>query len=265
MVFMATGSTGVISRLTTGLYFSRQHGAYITIIALWLASVLLSRSADIRQWMVIILMLSGLNAVELVSEMINRKSRMAVRKKNSFAFYAVTSLGSMIVLSSDSPLFLLVVLASGFVVAIYTLAAKFRMQKNVFVELLIFSSMSLTSLLSLEPGSVALPFYIVFLIFTVYACSSIFTVKFRMGKLGTWPGIIFLVLSVFLLVWFPLPEHLQIGMILLLTLKILLPYLFAEKYRLLSMPTIGIIESAGHILFLVILLRFQFEPISTLI
>jgi hypothetical protein len=60
-------------------YWSRQHGAYITLISAWFITCIITGFSEL-QLVAVAFLLSGLNLVELLSEKFYRKSIMPARK-----------------------------------------------------------------------------------------------------------------------------------------------------------------------------------------
>ena len=91
-------------------YWSKQHGAYITLISAWFIACIITGFGEL-QLVAVAFLSSGLNLVELLSEKFYRKSVMTFRKKFWLTTYMLIVFVTGIILLLYSPDFLIILVA----------------------------------------------------------------------------------------------------------------------------------------------------------
>jgi hypothetical protein len=231
------------------LYWSKQHGAYISLIAAWLIANILNGFNGI-QVVAIIFLLSGLNFVELMSERIFRKSPLPKNKKTWFYIYGATIDVTGILLSFYSESFPYILLALIIGSAGYLILFKARLQKSILAEWVIFLLISIAAFCGLQqvvwsdifPAIGAL---------TLFLGSSIFTVKARLEKISVTPVLVYTAFSVALLLFYFSFNTFSIILSLLIILKTSGIWLFPEKFKAIPIRKIGILEAIFQMLLIV--------------
>jgi hypothetical protein len=239
-------------------YWSKQHGAYLTLITCWLIAVLLSRhffENIFFQVSVLVLLLSGLNLGELLIEKLNRKSPLPRQKRGWLIIYSFLTLGSAVIVFAANPTwrFLLPLLTAGG--TIFILLSLKRKQKSVVAEWITFALFSLAGLLAYKP-SVPLNLEVIAnlaFLMAVYFGLSIFTVKARLGKIPAYAALIYAVAAAILLIIYYGLTSLAISICLLLLLKALPVAVLSEWYGRLKIKYVGMMEMGFHLVFVFIL------------
>lgn len=223
-------------------YWSRQHGGYITLISAWLIAILIT-SFNRLQIIAIIFLLSGLNLVELLSENFLRKSAMPARKIFWLRVYLLVTIvfGIALFLFAADFLIVFAVLSIGYF--FYLLLFKSRLHKHILSEWLIFALLSIAAFIGSSFNSWREIFPAI-LVMSLFFGSSVFAVKERFGRIHVWPVIIYVLVStIFILIG----THFSIfGFLtsILLILKTSGSWGYPEKYHKLPIKSIGILESA---------------------
>ncbi len=243
-------------------YWSKQHGAYITLISAWFIACIITGFSEL-QLVAVIFLLSGLNLVELLSEKFYRKSIMPARKIFWLSAYLFITVVTGITLFLFSPDFLIVFAALSTGAFFYLLLFKSRLHKHILSEWLIFALLSIAAFI----GSSFISWREIFsavLVMSLFFGSSVFAVKERFGRIQVWPVIIYVLVStIFILIGTHFSMFGFLTSILLL-LKTSGSWGYPEKYHKLPIKTIGILESAYQFCF-VLNFYFFFEKYSSTI
>ena len=237
------------------VYWSKQHGAYITLIICWMIGVLLSPAFSWIQPVVLVFLLSGFNLVELVLEKYKRKTPLPYGRKIWLLLYTISTIlfGFLTLLKVPLLWYLLpVFVCSGL---IFILLALKRKQKSVFAEWLTFAVFSLSGILAYSPGKIPDLSWILrlTLLMSLYFGLSIFLVKFWLGKLMSYGGLIYVISAVLFMFFFYGERRIVYEVGALMLLKSLIPILAGQLYRNLPIKRIGMLEAMFHLVFLIIL------------
>lgn len=224
-------------------FWSRQHGAYITVIIGWLYAILRGGDFNWIHPVLLIWVLAGLHVTELGSMWVKSGK---VKFKPYFPIFWIylilTAAGLATVLlilpEPELPVFFLLVL--GMVTALLFAS---RLQKTLPAEWLIFSAFTLIPFLG-SPWMLNRHYsqlFIEWLPVGLYFCMTPVLLKIRIREIKRW-GIIpyVLIAGGFLVYLGTIPAILMAGLILV---KGILVFLFIEKYVRLKIPTIGWIET----------------------
>jgi hypothetical protein len=243
-------------------YWSRQHGAYITLISAWLIAILIT-SFNRLQIIAIFFLLSGLNLVELLSEKFFRKSVMPARKLFWLRVYLFVTIVSGVALFLFAPDFLIVFAALSLGAFFYLLLFKSRLHKHILSEWLIFALLSIAAFI----GSSFISWREIFpavLVMTLFFGSSVFAVKERFGRIHVWPVIIYVLVSTIFILFGTHFSMFGFLTSILLLLKTSGSWGYPEKYHKLPIKSIGILESVFQLCF-VLNFYFFFEKYSSTI
>lgn len=233
-------------------YWSKQHGAYITLITSWIVAVIAGNRFTWLQAIILIFILCGLNFSELIAEKFKRATPLPGYKSLWLRIYAVLIIVSGVVIIFYHPniLYYLPVFGAGLV--LFTILSYRRMQKSIISEWIIFAMFAIAGLVAYLPAITADKKIMLELwsLMSVYFGVTIFTVKARLKKTGVYAALIYAVLSSILLI-----SLFGTGSIVILTstltiLKSLQVIIFRSAYARLQLKTIGIIESLFHIVFI---------------
>ena len=164
--------------------WTKQHGAYVMLIASWIIAVLLGQNVSSVHFVILVFLLAGLNATDLSATLWKRKSKPSDREKLWLGIYSALSVVLMIYLLKETETLryiLPVCLLGGL---IFIILAKLRLQKSIPAEWLIFSLITLSGLSAYHPND-AINFSFIsglWLMLSLYFGFSIFIVKFRIGE-----------------------------------------------------------------------------------
>jgi len=240
-------------------YWSRQHGAYITLMISWLIAVLLSDGFHWLQPLILLFSLSALNLAELTVESIGRKTRLPDRKRFWLISYLIISVFSSIILilHLESLMYLLPVFIIFGILFIWL--SSIKKQKSVLAEWITFAFLALAGLLALNPG--IMPdigvLVVMSLLMAAYFGQSIFLVKSRLKKMAPDYILIYslpvIILTLFLvgLDWFTCLFSI------LLLAKALQAVIFSGWYNKLKIKWVGMLELGFHLIFVLILYVFS--------
>lgn len=237
------------------VYWSKQHGAYITLIICWMIGLFLSPAYSLLQPVVLIFLLSGFNLIELVLEKYKRKTPLPHGRKIWLLIYTFITIlfGFFTLLKVPLLRYLLpVFVCSGL---IFILLALKRKQKSVFAEWLTFAVFSLFGILAYSPGKIPDLSWILrlTLLMSLYFGLSIFLVKFWLGKLMSYGGLIYVISAVLFMFFFYSESRIIYAVGILLFLKSLIPIVAGPWYKNLPIKRIGMLEAMFHLIFLLIL------------
>ncbi len=237
------------------VYWSKQHGAYITLIICWMIGLFLSPAYSLLQPVVLIFLLSGFNLIELVLEKYKRKTPLPHGRKIWLLIYTFITIlfGFFTLLKVPLLRYLLpVFVCSGL---IFILLALKRKQKSVFAEWLTFAVFSLSGILAYSPGKIPDLSWILrlTLLMSLYFGLSIFLVKFWLGKLMSYGGLIYVISAVLFMFFFYSESRIIYAVGILMFLKSLIPIVAGPWYKNLPIKRIGMLEAMFHLIFLLIL------------
>jgi hypothetical protein len=235
--------------------WSKQHGAYITLLSSWAIGTLLS---DYRSWLqpvILVVLLSGFNGVEILVDTLKRKTPQTKRKTLWMSIYAGISVVGATVLFYHSPPFryLLPVLVPGGLV--FVLIAWIRLHKTIAAELLTFALFSAAGLLALNPETI--PAVTRILKLTVFLTSyfglSVFLVKYRIQHITSIPVVLYTLAAVSVLFSIAGISAPAVSVSLFIAIKTALLLIASTWYRSLPIKTIGYTEMVWQGLFIVII------------
>ena len=235
--------------------WSRQHGAYTTLITSWLIGTLLSGQIGILHPIILIFLVAGFNFSEFLQDVQLRNSPMSKRKKLWFFIYATAMALSGIFLLFNVPVLVYVLPFLIIVGAVFILLTKMRKHKNITTEFLSFAAISAGGLIAFNPSdepqfSVLFP---VWLLMFLYFSSSIFIVKIRFDRVDYKEVILYLLVSSAILIFVIHPVPVVWLTIMLMFIR-LSPLLFIQSwFTRLKIKTIGFTELGFQILFIVII------------
>lgn len=237
------------------VYWSKQHGAYITLIICWMIGLFLSPAYSLLQPVVLIFLLSGFNLIELVLEKYKRKTPLPHGRKIWLLIYTFITIlfGFFTLLKVPLLRYLLpVFVCSGL---IFILLALKRKQKSVFAEWLTFAVFSLSGILAYSPGKIPDLSWILrlTLLMSLYFGLSIFLVKFWLGKLMSYGGLIYVISAILFMFFFYSESRIIYAVGILMFLKSLIPIVAGPWYKNLPIKRIGMLEAMFHLIFLLIL------------
>ena len=232
--------------------WSRQHGAYITLITSWLIGTLLSRQFYAIHFVILLMLLSGFNFTEFMQDRFLRNSPPSQRKKIWTWIYltlAVLSGVCVLINVTEFKFILPFFIAAGL---IFLLLTKLRLHKNIFSEFLTFAVLSLGGLIAYNPH-IQSQFMVMFPLWVLmffYFSSTIFLVKIRFNRIKITEVFIYLLISCVILfyVW---GNVLIVWLVSGLIALRILPLVFMQDwFKKLRITTIGFIETGFQVLFL---------------
>ena len=235
-------------------WWSRQHGAYITLLTAWLASAIAGQRLHWLHVPILIMLLSGFNFSELAAEGFRRKSPLPQNKKFWMLVYLIFLVASGLITFWFHPLLKFFIPFFSVGLLLFTLLSLRRMQKSTLFEIIIFGLFALAGLLAFLPGGEpdTPKMTRLFLAMWLYFCVSIFTVKVRLKKLPPYSSFAYGLISILLLYLVEM-RTIAILLSLLMAVKAFPIALFPEKYERLKIGTIGIMESVSHLAFFVLI------------
>ncbi len=239
--------------------WSKQHGAYITLISSWLIGTLLSQSFTIHHIVVLLLLLSGFNGTELFVDSMKRRSPQSQRRWLWMGVYGVAAISMAYVIWQSSPLFqtMLPVLAAGGLFFIF-LSIK-RLHKTIPAELITFMFFSAAGLLAYNPAHMPDTGFIVnlWILISAYFCLSVFHVKYRIKEITAKLLVGYILIAVAIILF---TAGFSVATLLVSTLIVFktVPLLAAPKaYRALKIKHIGYLEMVMQgVLVLIVVLSF---------
>jgi hypothetical protein len=231
------------------VYWSKQHGAYITLISAWVIAVI-THGFNPSQILVILFLLSGLNVTELLGEKIKRKTALPRTKHSWLIIYGI--------ITSVLCLILLLQLKISFTIAaalltgciLYVALSKLRLQKTMLMELITFFLFSLAGFIGCTNIQWSSAFPLIILM-TIYFGSSVFTVKERFGKIGRKPVVLFVLISIIIILGMFNRSAFALISSGLLILKTAGSWGFRTFFHRLPIKTIGMIELGFQVLFVI--------------
>lgn len=236
--------------------WSRQHGAYITLITSWLIGTLLSEKLYLIHLVILVMLLAGFNFIEFMQDRFLRNSPPSPRKKLWSWIYltlALTSGVCVLINVKEFKYLLPVLMLAGL---IFLLLTKLKLHKNVVSEFLSFAVFSISGLIAFNPhhDTSFSNLFPLWLLMFLYFSSTIFLVKIRFERINIAGILIYMAVSAaaLFLTW---GNVTVIWLVILLMLLRLIPVMTAqEKFKNMKITTIGFIETGFQILFLVCIL-----------
>lgn len=233
--------------------WSRQHGAYITLITSWLTGTLLSNEFFLIHFVILVMLLAGFNFTEFMQDRFLRNSPPAPRKKLwewIYFFLALTSGICVFINVTEFKYLLPFIVIAGL---IFLLLTKLKLHKTILSEFLTFAVLSISGLIAYNPhNSTSLSnLFPLWLLMFLYFSSTIFLVKIRFERINSAGIIIYLVLSAasLFLTWGNVPV---VWLVILLMLFRLVPVMAAQdKFKNMKITAIGFMETGFQVLFLV--------------
>jgi hypothetical protein len=235
-------------------YWTRQHGAYITMITAWVVAVILTGFSYLQP-LALIFLLASLNFTELVAEKINRKTRLPSFKHSWLNIYGIVTVfsGTLLLLYSQTFRILAILLLAGAVT--FVLLTRRRKQKTITAELLTFAFFVVAAF----SGSVVTDWPLmveVMIIMTLFFGSSVFTVKWRFKKIS---ALTVLLYTFFSMITIGVVAHDWLFSVLVCTLiffKTAGCWAIPDWFRTLPIKKIGMIEAAFQVVLLLIFFVF---------
>ncbi|HRH65108.1 MAG TPA: YwiC-like family protein [Bacteroidia bacterium] len=243
------------------VFWSKQHGAYITLLFCWLICVCLSADFHREQAFVLFFLLSGLNLVELIVESYRRKSPFPVNKRIWFGIYLFLTLFFGIVVLLTVPLFLQIMPVFVCAGIVFILLALKRKQKSLLAEWITFAVFALAGCLAYFPESMPDVKIIISLtgMMAIYFGLSIFIVKSWLSRLPEYAGLIYVMLALVIMFFFYNSRGLLFSVGFLMLLKATVPPAFKNWFHQLAIKKIGMMEAVYHLVFLILLILFKSE------
>jgi hypothetical protein len=236
--------------------WSRQHGAYTTLITSWLIGTLLSTHISYLHPIILLFLLSGFNFSEFLQDTQLRNSPMSKRKKFWYYIYMVVMILAGIYLLFYVPALIYILPVLIIVGAVFLLLTKLRKHKNIAAEFLTFAAISISGLTALNPSekpelSVIFP---VWLLMFLYFSSSIFIVKIRFARVDYKEVITYLLVSSIILLTVLSPKPVVWLTIILMLIR-LSPLLFIQEwFSKLKIKSIGFTEVGFQVLFIAVII-----------
>jgi hypothetical protein len=236
--------------------WSRQHGAYITLITGWLIGTLLSKQVFLIHLVILIMLLAGFNFTEFMQDRFLRNSPPSPRKKFWTWVYFLLTLASgvcvLINVTEFKYLLPLIIIAG----LIFLLLTKLKLHKSIISEFLTFAVLSISGLIAYNPhdNTRFTDLFPLWLLMFLYFSSTIFLVKIRFERVNITGILIYITVSAaaLLLTW---GNVLIIWLVISLMLLRFIPVtIFQDKFKNMKITTIGFLETGFQILFLVSIL-----------
>lgn len=232
--------------------WSRQHGAYITLITSWLIGTLLSEKLFPIHFVILVMLLAGFNCIEFIQDRFLRNSPPSQRNKLWTLIYLVLALTSgvcVIINVKEFKYLLPILMLAGL---IFLLLTKLKLHKNVVSEFLSFAVFSISGLISFNPhhDTSFSNLFPLWLLMFLYFSSTIFLVKIRFERvkisgivsyLAVSTALLFLVWGSVLIVWIT---------VFLMILRLVPVIAVQEKFKAIKITKIGLIETGFQILFM---------------
>jgi hypothetical protein len=236
--------------------WSRQHGAYITLVTSWLTGTLLSEHIYPIHFVILLMLLSGFNFTEFLQDRFLRNSPPSQRKKLwTWIYSALAVLSAVCVMINviEFKFILPFFIGAGL---LFLLLTKLRLHKNIFPEFLTFAVLSLGGLIAYNPHNqtqIKVMFPLWMLMF-LYFSSTIFLVKIRFSRVRISEVLAYLFIS-FVVLFYIWGNILIVWIVSgLIALRIIPVVFIYNRFKQLKITSIGIIETGFQILFLITIL-----------
>lgn len=235
-------------------YWTRQHGAYITLITSWVIANIIT-GFTLLQLDAIVFLLAAINVTELITEKLNRKTRLPSYKSTWLNIYGVVTFicGFVLLLYSKNFQNLIIFLAAG--AAIFIVVAKFKQQKSVAAEILTFaffvvaafSGSNFTGWVQVLTAMMAM---------TLFFGTSVFIVKHRFGKIHTGGVLLYTGISTILILLLTNASIFGILTSVLILAKTSVCWVFPKQFHQLHIKKIGMIEGVFQLLLISVFIFF---------
>lgn len=235
--------------------WSRQHGAYLSLITSWLIAAGISAYWSVWHAVGLIFLLSGINFGDLFQEWLKKKFRkLSFEKMLWMAVYGAVTAASGWLLDQYTLTFRVIMPLVALAGILYLAFSLNRQHKSFFAELLVFSCFALSGLIAIDPLE-KLQYEKVgelWLLITVYFGATVLSVKARVGKVA-WSELITYVIFTGLVIYWILGLHaIAFAIGALVWIKVL-PIGFAlDWYRTLPLKAIGYAETGFCIVLAII-------------
>ncbi|GEM_PF-1363423 len=224
--------------------WSKQHGAYVTLITGWLIGMLLSQSFSILHIVILLLLMAGFNGAELLIDSLKRRSPQSHRRLIWMGIYGILAIIMAYVTWMNSPFFqsmLPVFIGAGVLFAFLSVR---RLQKTIPAELFTFMLFSAAGLIAYNPAQPPDTSFMVtlWILLSAYFCLSVFHVKYRIKEITAKPLIVYVLAAISVVL---VAGSFSVASLLVSTLLIFktIPLLVSpEAYRSLQIKHIGYLE-----------------------
>jgi len=230
--------------------WSKQHGAYISLITFWIIAVIISGGPEIFHLAALVLLLAGFNATELTINSIKRKSPVPLKHKLWLGLYpAIALLAGAIVGSRQQWLIYAIPIfaAAGVVMLLLTLK---RNHKGASVEIATFALLSAAAFLSVIPGGQVFTPVALFAwgLLLAYSGMTVYFVKFTLKKTGPLPAILFFLISGAVLLHLCMLPALTLAVLVLMLVKLVAIVFLPGKMRQVKVQQLGLLETGFQLL-----------------
>lgn len=236
--------------------WSRQHGAYITLITSWLTGTLLSENLYPIHFVILLMLLSGFNFTDFLQDRFLRNSPPSQRKKLwTWIYFTLAVLTGVCVMMNvyEFKFILPFFIGAGL---IFLLLTKLRLHKNIFSEFLTFAVLSLGGLIAYNPHNqtqIKVMFPLWMLMF-LYFSSTIFLVKIRFSRVRILEVLAYLLIS-FTVLFYVWGNTSVVWLVSGLIALRIIPVVFIHNlFKQFKITSIGFIETGFQILFLLTIL-----------
>jgi len=236
--------------------WSRQHGAYITLITSWLAGTLLSENIYPIHFVILVMLLAGFNFTEFTQDWFLRNSPPSPQKRFwTWMYFALAATSGICVIINVTE-FKFILPFIEIAALIFLLLTKLKLHKSILLEFLMFAVISLAGLISYNPhnNTTFSNLFPLWLLMFLYFSSTIFLVKIRFERVSVIAVITYLIIST-LILFFIRGNELIVWLTASLMLLRLLPVIAAQQwFKNLKITKIGFIELGFQMLFLICIL-----------
>lgn len=226
--------------------WSRQHGAYLSLITSWLIGTGISANLSAWHGIGLIFLLCGINFGDIFQEWLKKKfKKLTAEKMLWMTIYGILAAASGGVLYQFTMTFRVIMPLVALAGILYLAFSVNRQHKSFFAELLVFSCFALSGLIAIDPLE-KLQYEKVgelWLLMTVYFGATVLSVKARVGKVA-WSELITYLIFTGLIIYWILGLHVIAFAIGALVWIKVLPIGFAlEWYQSLPIKAIGFAET----------------------
>jgi len=236
--------------------WSKQHGAYVTLITSWFIGTLLSQSFHLLHLAILLMLLAGFNGVELLIDSVKRRSPQSQRRLIWMGIYGIAAIGMAYVTWMNSPFFqsMLPVFIGGSV--LFAFLSVRRLQKTIPAELFTFMLLSAAGLIAFNPAQPPDTSFMLtlWIMLSAYFCLSVFHVKYRIKEITAKPLVVYVLAAILIVL---IAGSFSIASLLVSTLLIFktIPLLVSpDAYRSLQIKHIGYLEMVMQGILVIILI-----------
>lgn len=235
------------------LYWTKQHGAIITLLASWLCAVLADGAFSWLHGCIGLFLVCGFHLTELLSELFRRKSSLPAFKRNWIVIYSLFTLTGAVIIYKTVPLFTYLLFPLVVTSAVFTVLVVFRLQKSALSEWLTFSVLAMAGLLAYQPfsnpdfGQIVSMWMMMALFFGV----SVFTVKVRFGRMSSYWPLVYTILAACVAFIANLSSNSVVVLAVLMLIKSVPAAFITGSYRKWPVRTVGMMETGFHLLFMI--------------